>query len=197
MAAFRYLWQNRARPRFGSLAYMKAWAKRFLHLKEVIRLNLQHFLLRNRGAKIHPSAEVNALTIEGNGQNLSIGAHSYIGCIFAATHDKICIGSRVCINDQVELLTASHDVSDPQWPTVTKPIHIEDYVWIGKRAIILPGVHIGRGAVVAAGAVVTKSVKAGCIVGGNPAQPLKKQRCEQLDYQPVHFLACHRAWLVG
>ncbi|WP_165251625.1 DapH/DapD/GlmU-related protein [Adlercreutzia sp. ZJ304] len=54
------------------------------------------------------------------------------------------------------------------------PIHIEDDVWIGSGAIVLPGVRIGRGSVVAAGAVVTKDVPSMTVVGGIPAKPIKR-----------------------
>ena len=60
--------------------------------------------------------------------------------------------------------------------TPEKPIVIEDDVWIGARVIILPGVHIGTGAVVGAGAVVTKDVPDYAVVGGNPARILKMRK---------------------
>jgi len=67
-------------------------------------------------------------------------------------HDEVRIGSHVCINDGVVILTASHDVNDPHWRAVTKPVVIDDYAWIATGATILPGVRIGRGAVVGASA---------------------------------------------
>ena len=112
-------------------------------------------------------------------------------------HDEVKIGNRVCINDGVEILTASHDVLDPQWKHSKGKVIIDDYVWIGTGAMILPGVHLCRGAVVGAGAVVTKSVPEGTIVAGNPAKTLSKKRVEQLNYNPCEFLAENRAWLLG
>ena len=58
--------------------------------------------------------------------------------------------------------------------TVQKPIVVGDHVWIGMNAIILPGVTIGRGAVIAAGAVVSKDVPPMTVVGGVPAKPLRQ-----------------------
>ncbi|WP_439883537.1 acyltransferase [Pontibacter sp. MBLB2868] len=107
------------------------------------------------------------------------------------------IGEKVCINDGVEILTASHDVTDPQWRPISGGVIIEDYAWIGTGAMILPGVHIGYGAVVGAKAVVTKSVAPRTIVVGNPAKPTYKMRCDNLNYNPCEFLASNRAWLVN
>jgi maltose O-acetyltransferase len=59
---------------------------------------------------------------------------------------------------------------------VERPIVIDDDVWIGARVIILPGVHIGTGAVIGAGAVVTKDVPAYAVVGGNPARVIKMRK---------------------
>lgn len=89
--------------------------------------------------------------------------------------DKITIGTKVAISREAFLCTASHDITKPNRPLVTKPITICDGAWIGARAIILPGVTIGEGAIVAAGAVVTKDVPAFTVVGGNPAKILKNR----------------------
>ena len=89
--------------------------------------------------------------------------------------DKITIGSKVAISREVFICTASHDITKPNRPLITAPITICDGVWIGARAIILPGVTIGEGAVVAAGAVVTKDVEPFTVVGGNPAKFIKKR----------------------
>lgn len=120
-----------------------------------------------------------------------------MGRVTLNIHDEVTIGNRVCINDAVEILTASHDVADPNWKEIKAKIVIEDYAWIGTGAMILPGVTIGRGAVVGARAVVGKSVAAGAIVVGNPAKTINRSRCKELNYNPCEFLAANRAWLVG
>ena len=88
---------------------------------------------------------------------------------------KITIGTKVAISREAFICTASHDTSKPNRPLITAPISIGDGVWIGSRATVLPGVTIGEGAVVAAGAVVTKDVEPWTIVGGNPAKFIKKR----------------------
>lgn len=132
--------------------------------------------------------------ISGQLNTLKIGEHSFVGRAELAVHASVTIGRYVCINDGVKILTASHDVVDPAWRTVAKPIVIEDHVWIATNALILPGVTVGRGAVVAAGAVVVKDVPPQGIVAGNPARLLDKCRVDHLDYHPTNSLALFRAW---
>lgn len=74
-----------------------------------------------------------------------------------------------------------HDPQCPNFGVESAPVVIEDYAWLSCRSIILPGVTVGKGAVVAAGAVVTKSVESYTIVGGIPAKPIGK-RNPNLDY---------------
>jgi acetyltransferase-like isoleucine patch superfamily enzyme len=78
----------------------------------------------------------------------------------------------VSVSPGVWLLTDQHDMNDPGFAEVFGPIEIDDYVWIGSRALVLPGVKIGKGAVVAAGAVVTRDVAPYVVVGGVPARQI-------------------------
>ena len=166
-------------------------------MPELIRRNRERSALVYKGATVHPAAEIGDVKIDGQKANLSIGANSFLGRVSIALHDKVVIGNSVCINDGVEILTASHDVNDPNWKEIKAKIIIEDYVWIGTGAMILPGVTIGRGAVVGARAVVSKSVSAGTVVVGNPAKVINRTRCSELNYNPCEFLAANRAWLIG
>ncbi|WP_207534021.1 acyltransferase [Desertivirga arenae] len=197
MASLSYLFVNRARFPFGSTEFFRAWAKRFFAFNELFKRNTRRAKLIKLGAEIHETAEIGEVTVDGHKENLSIGAFSFLGKVYIALFTDVEIGERVCINDGVQILTASHNVADPKWRHIKKPVVIEDYAWISTGAIILPGVTIGRGAVVGAGAVVSKSVAPGEIVVGNPARPTSKKRCEHLDYNPCEFLAANRAWLKG
>ena len=85
------------------------------------------------------------------------------------------IGADVSISPEVAILTTQHDLNDPGFALQGRPVVIEDHVWIGTRATVLPGVRIGRGAVVAAGAVVTRDVAPLDIVAGVPAQPVGRR----------------------
>ncbi|WP_455429725.1 acyltransferase [Mucilaginibacter lappiensis] len=77
--------------------------------------------------------------------------------------------------------TLHHDYNSTDFAQTGQPVIIEDYVWLCSRTVILPGVTIGKGAVVAAGAVVTRNVQPYTVVGGVPAKPIAK-RNENLTY---------------
>lgn len=107
---------------------------------------------------------------------LTIGDHSRINrncCL--DVRGGISIGNNVSISPEVAILTMAHGVDDPRFRSIVKPVRIEDHAWIGTRAIILPGVTVGKGAVIAAGAVVSRNVAAGTIVGGVPARPIGRR----------------------
>lgn len=106
--------------------------------------------------------------------NFSMGTNSVINqrCRLD-NRGRIDIGNNVNISPEVHLITAEHDIySVDEFSGVTESIIINDYVFIGTRAIILPGISIGKGAVVAAGAVVTKDVPNWTIVAGVPAKKI-------------------------
>lgn len=197
MASIRYLWVKRARFPVSSPTFYKAWAKRLLLLPELIKRNKRRNRYIKKGALLHETAELGEVNIKGKLKHLQVGAFSFLGRAAIDLHDAVTIGERVCINDGVEILTGSHAVEDPQWPLITGEVIIEDYAWIGTGAMILPGVRIGKGAVVGARAVVSKSVEPGAIVVGNPSKPVSKKRISQLNYNPCEFLAANQAWLKG
>lgn len=91
------------------------------------------------------------------------------------------IGSNVNISNEVMIWTLHHDYNDAGFAETGQQVVIEDYVWLCSRCVILPGVTVGKGAVVAAGAVVTRNVLPYTVVGGVPAKQIAK-RNEQLTY---------------
>ena len=108
---------------------------------------------------------------------LTMGAYSCLSeRVDCYNADEIRIGDQATISQDSFLCTASHDISSPIMELVTAPIIIKDQTWICARSIILPGVTVQEGAVVAAGSVVTKDVESWTVVGGNPAQPVKKRK---------------------
>lgn len=102
---------------------------------------------------------------------VKIGGHTLLNDRFEILGGGGCdIGSYVYTAPNVTIITVSHEM-ETMHPTQAKVV-IGHYAWIGAGAMILPGVKIGDGAVIAAGSVVTKDVDAYSIVGGNPARPL-------------------------
>lgn len=125
-----------------------------------------------------------------SGFSLSIGDHSVVNrnCRLDA-RGGLCIGANVSISPECYLITASHDPHSPNFAGSIKPtaVTIEDYVWLGVRVLVLPGVTIGRGAVVGAGSVVTRDVPSMAIVAGNPARIIghrNTEPCYVLNWRP-------------
>ena len=114
------------------------------------------------------------------GQNIYIGDHVYINVLCTILDcNEVHIGHHVMIGPAVQIYTAAHDLQAEariQGWEVARPVVIEDSVWIGGGAMLLPGVRVGRNAVVGAGAVVRRRVAADTIVAGNPAVVLRKIR---------------------
>ena len=117
---------------------------------------------------------------------LTLGRYIYIGpnCVINAQGD-VSLGDGTILGPEVVILSSSHDykqgsllpydVYDSQ-----RPVEIGRGVWLGYRAMVCPGVRIGDGAVVGMGAVVTRDVASGEVVGGNPAKVLSRRDCDAI-----------------
>lgn len=114
---------------------------------------------------------------------VTIGRDTYINRgVWLDGRGIVRIGNSVTISPRVTISSAGHDVQSATFEYVSAPISIGDYAWVGINATILKGVTIGEGAVVAAGAVVTKDVEPYTIVAGIPAKPVGV-RPRGLDYK--------------
>jgi maltose O-acetyltransferase len=110
-------------------------------------------------------------------RRLSIGERTWVnvGCFFEL-QDEIQIGDGVSIGHDVMFLTSSHQIGRHGWragAATTAPISVGSGVWIGARSVILPGVTLGAGSVVAAGSIVNKDVGADTLVAGVPAKMVR------------------------
>lgn len=143
----------------------------------------RRFVLRRLGMQIGEGTQVMKRNYMINANLIKIGSHSHINtqCILDG-RGGLTIGNSVSISHRVNLMTGSHDHRSSNFQGIFKPISIEDYVWIGVGATVLQGITLGRGAVVCAGAVVTKDVEPYTIVAGVPAKKIGT-RPENLDYE--------------
>ncbi len=119
----------------------------------------------------------------GCGNKVVIGKNSRVNAECRLHYTKgIVIGENVSISPGTWIITGTHDINDPNFTADSHPILIEDYVWIGARAMILSGVTVGKGAVVMAGAVVTRDVPPFAIVGGVPAKVIGQRELRDPHY---------------
>jgi acetyltransferase-like isoleucine patch superfamily enzyme len=149
--------------------------------------SIRHFYLRTlfhihigRESSVHMGCFITGL-------NISIGDYSTISrkCHLDG-RGGLQIGNCVSISPEVYTVSLTHDLQNPLFPTVGKQIIIEDYVWIGARAMIMPGVTIATGTIVGAQSVVTKSFPPYSIIAGVPAKVIG-ERNHNVAYKPVFF----------
>lgn len=112
------------------------------------------------------------------GEGTIIGDHTFLD-----GRAPLIIGDNVDIASQVLIYNSEHNINSEGFDPIEEKVEIGDYVFIGPRAIILPGVKIGKGAVVAAGAVVTQDIKEFEIVGGVPAKPIGERKNKNPNYK--------------
>lgn len=157
-------------------------------------------LLRAVGVRIGEGSLLGGtLRLTGNGplrDLLSIGPKCWLtGPVHIDLSAPVTIGARVYMGYDVELLTVDHltaGAGQRCGPRRYRPLEIGDGVWIGSRAVLLPGVRVGRGSVVAAGAVVTCDVPANVIVGGVPAKVVRHLDGEDGSGSPLRSVGAGR-----
>lgn len=159
-------------------------------------------LLIVRVAGLIPCSITRKLIYKAAGVKIGEGSHIYMGTkffypagvkigkgsaigqnAFLDGRDKLIIGDHVDIASDVMIYNSEHDINAEDFGAITGTVEIGDYVFIGPGAIILPGVKVGYGAIVAAGAVVTKEVPEYAIVGGVPAKIIGERKLKDLHYK--------------
>ncbi len=162
-----------------------------------VRLFLYRYLFRvkiGQDSSVHwlarfnnPSGvEIGHNTVIGNDAFLD-GRHkrnggSYVRDFFSSARRPLQIGNNVSIAGEVRIFTMQHDIDSPDFGESEGEVIIDDNVVIGTRVTILPGIHIGKGAVVASGAVVTRDAEPYSLVGGVPAKHIR-YRSKDLRYK--------------
>ncbi len=146
--------------------------------------HVRRFFYRLTGMHIGDGSTIHTGARFYNPGQIRIGNDSIIGeGVVLDGRAYLRIGNHIDIASEVMIYNCQHDIQSADFHAVCEEVVIDDYVFIGPRAIILPGVTLGRGAVVAAGAVVTKSVEPFAIVGGVPAKVIGERKKEELHYQ--------------
>lgn len=135
------------------------------------------------GMKIGRQSHIHVGARFFNPAGIEIGEGTIVGeMVFLDGRAPLKIGNHVDIASQVLIYNSEHDINAADFQATTASVEIGDYCFIGSRVIILPGVKIGKGAVVAAGAVVTKNVDPFSIVGGVPAQVIGERKIKNPQY---------------
>jgi maltose O-acetyltransferase len=118
-----------------------------------------------------------------HGRKIYLGDRNVVnfGCLLDGRRYSIRTGNNVSIGPEAAILTLGHDPQSPDFADQGGGVVIGDRVWICYRAIVLPGVTIGEGSVVAAGSVVSRDVEPYSIVAGSPAKPVGR-RTTELNY---------------
>lgn len=144
----------------------------------------RRFFYRIAGIKIGKGSAIHMKARFYDPRNISVGEDSIIGeGVVLDGRDLLTIGNHVDIASEVMIYNSEHDINSETFSATLAPVKIEDYVFIGPRAIILAGVTVGLGAVVGAGAIVIKDVPPYAIVGGVPAKIIGERRNKDLHYR--------------
>ena len=147
---------------------------------------------RRLGIKIGQGSTIFMSTFMQRAEDITIGEASVINqhC-YLDGRGGLVVGNNVNISSHVILIAGSHDLNDGEHCAgFHKAITVEDYVWLCTRCTILPGITVGRGAVVAAGSVVTKHVEPYTVVAGTPAVKIA-ERNQELHYSIAN---CNDSW---
>lgn len=145
---------------------------------------VRKFIYRLSGIKIDSGSTIHMWANFFQPSNISIGSDTIVGDhVFLDGRAPITIGNHVDIASSVFIYNSEHDINKDDFSAREEPVEIGDYVFIGPRAIILPGVKIGKGAVVGAGAVVTKDIPDFAISGGVPAKVIGERKNRNPSYK--------------
>jgi acetyltransferase-like isoleucine patch superfamily enzyme len=173
---------------YNSLAAWKASIE-WVILNKVISSfpsqTIRILILKLFGAEIANNVAIYGGNEYRNPKGLKVGSGSALGhrAILDA-RQGLTIGENVCFGTEVMIWTLHHDYNNEKFKMIGESVTIEDYVWLCSRCVVLPGVKIGKGAVIAAGAVVTKDVEPFAIMAGVPAKRIGSREENEYSYTP-------------
>jgi acetyltransferase-like isoleucine patch superfamily enzyme len=137
--------------------------------------SIRYLMLRLTGSSVGTKTNIQKVKFFTFGK-LKVGSNTIInsGCYLDARRG-ITIGNHVVLAHNTKIYTLGHDFNDRTFATKGKSVVIEDYAIVFSNVLIMPGVTIGKGAVVLPGSVITKNVESMAVVGGNPAKIIKRR----------------------
>lgn len=145
------------------------------------RFRVRH--LKRMGMKFGGDVQLYAGFHIRNPQNIALGEGCSIGPkVLLDGRMGLELGKSVVVGYEAIIWTLNHDYNDINFCGKGAPVVIDDYAWICSRSIILPGIHVGKGAVVASGAIVTKDVPPYAIVAGIPAVVVGQREIKDYNY---------------
>lgn len=192
-AALRY---RNELPKSGQarrLVWGIVWATLFRPTPRWALHGWRRFLLRLFGARIGAGCRIAPSCFVWAPWNLEMRDYSALGdAVDCYTMNKIRIGSKVAVSQRAFLCTGSHDTRSLQRPLTTAPITIGDHVWIAAEAMVMPGVEIAEGTVVAARSLVVKDLPGWSICAGQPCRVIRPRTLDDASLaalgrrQPEH-----------
>lgn len=172
--------KNRRHLNYSKWIYVKrvlwSFGKMFFKFSPRIAFGYRNMILRLFGAKIGKSVHIYSSVNVWFPWNLEIGDWSAIGeDTLIYNLGQVVIGEKATISHKVHICAGTHDYADPSLPLLRPSIDIGNQVWICANSFVGPGITIGDGAIVGAGAVIMKDAEPWGIYAGNPAKYIKKR----------------------
>jgi putative colanic acid biosynthesis acetyltransferase WcaF len=131
------------------------------------------YILKVFGAKIGKDVRIKPGIHIRYPWKLTLGDHSWLADCYIDNLDTVTIGRHACVSQQAMLMTGNHDYKSIGFDLITKPIIIEDGVWVGAQSLVLPGVEARSHSVLTAGSTAVKNLDAYTIYQGNPAVKIR------------------------
>jgi putative colanic acid biosynthesis acetyltransferase WcaF len=133
------------------------------------------YILKIFGAKIGKDVRIKPGIHIRYPWKLTVGNHSWLADCYIENLDTVIIGRHACVSQQAMLMTGNHNYKSIGFDLITKPIIIEDGVWVGAQCLVLPGVEARSHSVLTAGSTAVKNLDAYTIYQGNPAVKIRER----------------------
>ncbi|CAD0004618.1 MULTISPECIES: acyltransferase [Flavobacterium] len=145
--------------------------------KKYLEIKYSRYIALKNGATIGESTVIPLSLAKKANSNLKIGSHTSVQTNNIDLRSKVTIGNNVILGQNVEIITASHNIHSEEWEQKNYGVVIEDYVWVATNVLVMPScTNIGYGAVCGGGSVLVKDVESMTVVSGNPATVIGQRK---------------------